>query len=106
MPWVISGRHRVARVRNMGFKSVPAPTRPHRAHGSLSFSLASLPTGVTQCERKPVGTVPSRIYHADVAVRLEAVRFDVADAAAVAAFWSGLLHREATVETGGGAGVG
>jgi catechol 2,3-dioxygenase-like lactoylglutathione lyase family enzyme len=36
-----------------------------------------------------------------VAVRLEAVRFDVADAAAVAAFWSGLLHREATAEIGG-----
>ena len=30
----------------------------------------------------------------DVAVRLEAVTFDVADAPAVAAFWAGLLGRE------------
>jgi catechol 2,3-dioxygenase-like lactoylglutathione lyase family enzyme len=40
-------------------------------------------------------------YDADVAVRLEAVTFDVADPPAAAAFWAGLLHREATVETGG-----
>jgi catechol 2,3-dioxygenase-like lactoylglutathione lyase family enzyme len=36
-----------------------------------------------------------------VALRLEAVTFDVADAAAVAAFWSGLLEREVLTEYGG-----
>ena len=36
-----------------------------------------------------------------MAVRLEAVRFDVADAPAVAAFWAGLLGREARAEPGG-----
>jgi catechol 2,3-dioxygenase-like lactoylglutathione lyase family enzyme len=36
-----------------------------------------------------------------VAVRLEAVAFDVADAVAVAAFWAGLLDREVITEYGG-----
>jgi len=36
-----------------------------------------------------------------VALRLEAVTFDVADAAAVAAFWAGLLDREVLTESGG-----
>ncbi len=36
-----------------------------------------------------------------MALRLEAVTFDVADAAAVAAFWAGLLGREVLTEPGG-----
>jgi catechol 2,3-dioxygenase-like lactoylglutathione lyase family enzyme len=36
-----------------------------------------------------------------VALRLEAVTFDVADAVAVAAFWAGLLGREVLTESGG-----
>jgi catechol 2,3-dioxygenase-like lactoylglutathione lyase family enzyme len=36
-----------------------------------------------------------------VALRLEAVTFDVTDAAAVAAFWAGLLGREVVTESGG-----
>ena len=36
-----------------------------------------------------------------MALRLEAVVFDVADAAAVAAFWAGLLEREVLTESGG-----
>jgi catechol 2,3-dioxygenase-like lactoylglutathione lyase family enzyme len=36
-----------------------------------------------------------------VALRLEAVTFDVADPAAVAAFWAGLLGREVRTESGG-----
>jgi catechol 2,3-dioxygenase-like lactoylglutathione lyase family enzyme len=36
-----------------------------------------------------------------VALRLEAVTFDVADAAAVAAFWAGLLGRDVRTEPGG-----
>jgi glyoxalase superfamily protein len=36
-----------------------------------------------------------------VALRLEAVTFDVADAPAVAAFWAGLLDREVLTEPGG-----
>jgi len=36
-----------------------------------------------------------------VALRLEAVTFDVADAAAVAAFWAGLLGRKVLTESGG-----
>ena len=42
-----------------------------------------------------------RSYRADVALRLEAVTFDVADPAAVAAFWAGLLDREVLEEAGG-----
>ena len=37
----------------------------------------------------------------EVAVRLEAVRFDVADALAAAAFWAALLDREVRTESGG-----
>jgi catechol 2,3-dioxygenase-like lactoylglutathione lyase family enzyme len=37
-----------------------------------------------------------------MAVRLEAVSFDVTDAAAVAAFWAGLLGREVRTESRGG----
>jgi hypothetical protein len=36
-----------------------------------------------------------------VALRLEAVTFEVADAPAVAAFWAGLLEREVLAESGG-----
>ena len=36
-----------------------------------------------------------------MALRLEAVTFEVADAAAVAAFWAGLLGREVLTESGG-----
>ena len=36
-----------------------------------------------------------------MAVRMEAVTFDVADATAVAAFWAGLLQREVVAESGG-----
>ncbi|MBO0865272.1 MAG: hypothetical protein J2P16_09400 [Mycobacterium sp.] len=36
-----------------------------------------------------------------MALRLEAVAFEVADAAAVAAFWAGLLDREVRIESGG-----
>lgn len=36
-----------------------------------------------------------------MALRLEAVTFDVTDAAAVAAFWAGLLGREVLTESGG-----
>lgn len=36
-----------------------------------------------------------------MALRLEAVTFDVSDAAAVAAFWAGLLGREVRTESGG-----
>src|SRR3954464_5612816 len=36
-----------------------------------------------------------------MALRLEAVRFDVADPLAVAAFWAGLLGREVRTESGG-----
>ncbi len=36
-----------------------------------------------------------------MALRLEAVVFDVADATAVAAFWAGLLDREVLTEPGG-----
>jgi len=36
-----------------------------------------------------------------VTLRLEAVTFDVTDAAAVAAFWAGLLEREVVTESGG-----
>jgi hypothetical protein len=35
-----------------------------------------------------------------MALRLEAVTFDVADAATAAAFWSGLLDREVDIESG------
>lgn len=35
-----------------------------------------------------------------MALRLEAVTFDVADAPAAAAFWAGLLDREAVTESG------
>jgi catechol 2,3-dioxygenase-like lactoylglutathione lyase family enzyme len=45
--------------------------------------------------------IPSRLYRAEVALRLEAVTFEVADAPAVAAFWSGLLEREVLAEPGG-----
>jgi catechol 2,3-dioxygenase-like lactoylglutathione lyase family enzyme len=44
---------------------------------------------------------PSRFYRAEVASRLEAVTFEVADAPAVAAFWAGLLEREVLLESGG-----
>src|SRR3954463_15896322 len=37
----------------------------------------------------------------EMAVRLEAVRFDVAEALAAAAFWAGLLGREVRAEPGG-----
>jgi hypothetical protein len=40
-------------------------------------------------------------YGDEMAVRLEAVRFDVADALAVAGFWAGLLGREVRAESGG-----
>ena len=36
-----------------------------------------------------------------MALRLEAVTFEVADAAAVAAFWAGLLDREVLAEPDG-----
>ncbi|MGH3502359.1 MAG: hypothetical protein ACRDQA_15945 [Nocardioidaceae bacterium] len=36
-----------------------------------------------------------------MALRLEAVTFDVADATAAAAFWAGLLDREIVTEPGG-----
>jgi len=36
-----------------------------------------------------------------MALRLEAVTFDVTDAAAVAAFWAGLLERDVVTESGG-----
>jgi catechol 2,3-dioxygenase-like lactoylglutathione lyase family enzyme len=45
--------------------------------------------------------VPSRFYRAEVALRLEAVTFEVADAPAVSAFWAGLLEREVLSESGG-----
>jgi len=40
-------------------------------------------------------------YGAEMAVRLEAVRYDVVDALAAAAFWAGLLGREVRAEPGG-----
>lgn len=45
--------------------------------------------------------VPSRFYGAVVALRLEAVTFEVADVSAVAAFWAGLLERDVLAEPGG-----
>ena len=39
-----------------------------------------------------------------MAVRLEAVRFEVTDAFAVAAFWGALLDREVRPEPGGALG--
>lgn len=44
---------------------------------------------------------PSRSYRAEVALRLEAVTFEVTDAPAAAAFWAGLLEREVLTESGG-----
>ncbi len=43
----------------------------------------------------------SGFYGAEVALRLEAVTFDVADAPLVAAFWAQLLGREVRAESGG-----
>jgi Glyoxalase-like domain len=48
-----------------------------------------------------VAEATSLSYGDEMAVRLEAVRFDVADALAVAAFWAGLLGREVRAEPGG-----
>jgi hypothetical protein len=45
--------------------------------------------------------VPRPFYRAQMALRLEAVTFDVADAPAVASFWAGLLDREVLAEPGG-----
>lgn len=47
----------------------------------------------------PASTAPT--YGAAVGSRLEAVTFDVMDAAAVAGFWAELLHRDLRAETGG-----
>jgi catechol 2,3-dioxygenase-like lactoylglutathione lyase family enzyme len=44
--------------------------------------------------------VSSRLYRGEVALRFEAVTFEVADAPAVAAFWGGLLEREVVAEPG------
>lgn len=44
---------------------------------------------------------PSRFYRTEVALRLEAVTFEVADAPAVAAFWAGLLERKVLAESSG-----
>jgi hypothetical protein len=44
--------------------------------------------------------LPSRFYGAEVGVRLEAVRFEVADALAVAEFWAVLLERAVLAESG------
>jgi catechol 2,3-dioxygenase-like lactoylglutathione lyase family enzyme len=51
--------------------------------------------------RKPVVVVASPFYRAEVALRLEAVTFEVVDASAVAAFWAGLIEREVLAEPGG-----
>lgn len=48
-----------------------------------------------------VAIVRSPPYRAAMAVRLEAVTFDVADVAAVAAFWAGLLERDVLTELDG-----
>jgi hypothetical protein len=50
---------------------------------------------------KPVAVVPSRFYRVGVALRLEAVTFEVADAPAVSAFWARLLERDVLAEAGG-----
>lgn len=50
---------------------------------------------------KPVALRTGPIYGAGVALRLEAVVFDVAGASAVAAFWAGLLDRAVVPEPGG-----
>ena len=44
--------------------------------------------------------VPSGSYGAEVALRLQAVTFEVADAHAVAEFWATLLEREVLAESG------
>ncbi len=41
-----------------------------------------------------------------MSLRLDAVTFDVADPAAVAAFWAGLLDREVVPEARGAVGTG
>ena len=46
-------------------------------------------------------TATNRSYGAEVALRLEAVTFEVADADAVAAFWAGLLDRQILAEPAG-----
>ena len=50
---------------------------------------------------KPVVKTARSSYSPDVSLRLEAVTFDVADPAAVAAFWAGLLDREVVPEARG-----
>ncbi len=50
---------------------------------------------------KLVAVEPSRFYRSQMASRLAAVTFDVADASAVAAFWAELLEREVIAESGG-----
>src|SRR5262249_6734596 len=49
----------------------------------------------------PVAKATSSSYDGRVALRLEAVTFDVTDAAPVAAFWAGLLGREVLTESAG-----
>ncbi len=50
---------------------------------------------------KPVVKATTPVLGCGVALRLEAVSFDVADAAAVAAFWAGMLDREVVAESDG-----
>jgi Glyoxalase-like domain len=50
---------------------------------------------------KQIAPAGSPFYRAGVALQLEAVTFEVADAPAVAAFWAGLLDRQVRTEPGG-----
>lgn len=51
--------------------------------------------------RNPVAAPKSPDYRAPMVLQLEAVTFEVADAAAVAAFWAGLLQRDIFEVAGG-----
>ncbi|HET7172672.1 MAG TPA: VOC family protein [Nocardioidaceae bacterium] len=81
-----------------GMSSVAGRSCGRRPRASCAESAAGGPA----CpERKLVDVVPRRFYRAEVASRLEAVTFEVADAPTVAAFWAGLLEREILTESGG-----
>jgi Glyoxalase-like domain len=54
-----------------------------------------------RAERKPFVVVLYRLYPREVALRLEAVTFEVTDVPTVAEFWGGLLKREVLAESGG-----
>jgi hypothetical protein len=81
-----------------GVRHGSSPVRGYQPRSAGGVALVRATRGLSG---KPVAVVPNRFYRAGVALRFEAVTFEVADAPAVAEFWAELLEREVLTESGG-----